>query len=291
MEPLNTNNYLNLVGYIVNTLVTFAASSIFGFPDNSALSEKYQTLVTPSGVTFAIWGIVFLFQGIFAIVQMLSKYRSTDIVQEGVSYWYFVACMFQAAWTFAFGYEAIWLSTIFMGGILAALFKIVTKQTKIVSTESGTGTDTDTNTNTNTTGYTTFWLFKFPFSIHFGWIAAAFAVNFNTFVIASGAQSGAQLSWAYLTLGYAVLVAIFALVHLDPPDFTIPSVLIWATIGIASELNNPKDSILASFEEGQIATVRNSVITICVALALATAGYGGYRVYKKKASREEYSQM
>jgi hypothetical protein len=273
MDPLNTNNYLNLVGYIVNTLVTFAAAPIFGFPDNATLSEKYQTLVTPSGITFAIWGIVFLFQGIFAIVQMLAQYRSTVIVQEGVSYWYFVACMFQAAWTFAFGYEAIWLSTIFMAGILAALFKVVTKQTKI---------DTDTGG---------FWLFKFPFSIHFGWIAAALGVNFNTFVFAAGTQEGAQLSWAYLTLAYAVLVAVFALVHLDPPDFTIPSVLVWATIGIANELKNPKDSILASFEEGQIASIRNGVITICVSLAMVTAGYGGYRVYKKKNPSEEYAHM
>jgi len=196
MESLNTNNYLNLVGCIINTLVTFSASSIFGFPDNAALSEKYQTLVvTPTaGRTFAIWGITFLFQGIFAIVQMLPKYRSNIVIHEGVSHWYFIACIFQAAWTFAFGYEVIWLSCVFMGGILFSLLQIVKKQVKIQSTMID------------------FWLFKFPFSLHCGWIAAAFAVNVNIYVYAAGAQAGAQLNWSYLTSGYAVLVAVIWLI-------------------------------------------------------------------------------
>jgi len=276
MESLNTNNYLNLVGYIINTLVTFSASFIFGFPDNAALSEKYQTLVTPTGWTFAIWGIIFLFQGIFAIVQMLSKYRSNTVIQEGVSHFYFTACLFQAAWTFAFGYEVIWLSCVFMGGILFSLLQIVKKQVKIQST------------------MTDFWLFKFPFSLHCGWIAAAFAVNVNTFVYAAGAQAEAQLIWSYFTLGFAPLVAIFSLVHLSPPDFTIPSVLVWATIGIASELKNPKDGIVASFAEGEIDMFRSCVIAVCVITALTTAGYAGYRVYEKINTRStsgEYSQM
>ena len=182
MESLNTNNYLNLVGCIINTLVTFSASSIFGFPDNAALSEKYQTLVsTPTGWTFAIWGIIFLFQGIFAIVQMLPKYRSDTFIHEGVSHWYFTACIFQAAWTFAFGYEVIWLSCVFMGGILFSLLQIVKKQVKIQSTMID-------------------WR---------GWIAAAFAVNaVNIFVFAAGAQ----LNWSYLPLVYAVLVAVIWLI-------------------------------------------------------------------------------
>lgn len=41
---VNVNNYLNLVGYIINVFVTAFASLIFGFPDNAELSEKYQTV-------------------------------------------------------------------------------------------------------------------------------------------------------------------------------------------------------------------------------------------------------
>ena len=81
MTDLNTLNYLNLIGYIINVLVTFASASVFSFPDNAELSEKYQTIITPSGGTFAIWGIIFISQGIFAVIQMLSGYRSNPLVQ------------------------------------------------------------------------------------------------------------------------------------------------------------------------------------------------------------------
>jgi len=265
MDSLNTFNYLNLGGYIINTIVTFAASPVLGFPDNSQLSEKYQTIITPAGLAFAIWGIIFIFQGVFAVLQMLSGYRSNALVQNGVSYWYFVACMFQSAWTIAFGYEVIWLSVVMMGGILASLVYIVIRQSAIESDPSATIKE--------------FWIFKFPFSVHCGWIAAAFGVNFNVLIVASGYQVGDQETWAYVASGYVFVAAFFALVYLSPPDFTIPSVLVWATMGIVMELKEPKDVIVNAFSEAVITRVRDTAIEICVVLCIATAGYGAYRVY------------
>lgn len=268
MSELNALNYLNLVGFIINCLVTFFASTVFGFPSNGDLSDKYQTIVTPSGFTFSIWGIIFAFQGVFSVIQMLSAYRDNILVQEGVQYWYFIACMFQSAWTFAFGYEVIWLSTTMMGGILISLAILVRLQSKIESEPSLRIKD--------------FWLLKFPFSIHCGWIAAAFAVNVNVLVLDAGTQARGQEIWAFNSLLYAVLVAVCALVYLKPPDFTIPSVLVWATFGIFSELRKPKDAIVNTFTEAVITRFRATVIGVCVVLAVATTGYGLYRNFKKK---------
>ena len=100
MSQLTTVNYLNLVGYIFNAFFTFFAAPIFGFPSNGELSDKYQTIVTPNGLTFSIWGIIFISQAIFAIVQMIPKYRDTKLVQEGVSYWYFVGAYVEQIRTF-----------------------------------------------------------------------------------------------------------------------------------------------------------------------------------------------
>ena len=144
MPALNNINYLNLVGYIINVLVTFFASPVFNLPDNGTISEKYQTIITPTGFSFAIWGIIFLSQLIFTIVQMLPQYRATEIVQEGVSTMYFHTCIAQGVWTLVFGLEMFWLSTVVMFLILASLYKIVLQQTEI----------------NVTIGF--FWLFKFP---------------------------------------------------------------------------------------------------------------------------------
>ncbi len=144
MVELNRFNYLNLVGFIINVLFTVFATPILNLPDNATLSAKYQAIITPSGFTFAIWGIIFLSQLIFTVHQMLPKYRATSIVQDGVHLMYFYACIAQSAWTVIFGYEIFWLSVIAMFCILVSLFFIVVEQAKIdVSMKQ-------------------FWLFKFP---------------------------------------------------------------------------------------------------------------------------------
>merc|ERR1712176_902089 len=130
-------------------------------------------------------------QGIYTVFQMIPNFRSSDFVQQdGASYWYFVACLFQSAWTFAFGYEIIWLSAVMMAGILVSLVNIVKNQNSVESNPNDVNTD--------------YWLYKFPFSIHCGWIAVAFAVNINVWLTAHGGASTAMKEYfAYGTLFYA----------------------------------------------------------------------------------------
>jgi hypothetical protein len=149
---LNYLNYLNLIGYILNCFFTFASVSVFGIPDNGELSDKYQTILTPSGWAFAIWGIIFTAEGIFAVTQMVPKYRDHPMVQDGVKIWYFVSCLVQSGWTIAFGYEVIILSLIFMVSILLSLYMILVSQNNVES--DGTVGE--------------YWLFRFPFAIHCG---------------------------------------------------------------------------------------------------------------------------
>ena len=81
-------------------------------------------------------------------------------------------------------------------------------------------------------------------------------------------------------------MAVFALVYLRSPDYTIAGVLIWATIGIASELNDPLDGIAAVFTQNQISAVRNAVIAVCALVSVATAGFAGFRIVKGRDVRE-----
>ena len=77
-------NYLNVGGYVFNTVMTFFGPAIFNLPTNAELSERYSTLVTPIWWTFSIWIIIFLFQGIFVVIQMMEEYRHLAIIQEGI---------------------------------------------------------------------------------------------------------------------------------------------------------------------------------------------------------------
>lgn len=243
MADLNYINYLNLVGYIINVLVTAFAAPIFNLTDNATLSAKYQTIITPAGFTFAIWGVIFLSQLIFTIYQMLPQHRSADIVQYSVGLMYFYACIAQSAWTFIFGSEILWLSVVAMFCILVSLSWIVIQQTK------------------NDATIQEFWLFKFPvrfeickvlfhydsrhvigffsltilcdlnlqFLIHFGWIFTAFLLNVNLFMVAAGANAIVQILSALISLVLVVLLAVvslyFTIILPIGPFYTVPGVV------------------------------------------------------------------
>ena len=52
-------NYFNILAYFVNVVITYGigVAGILDLPTNDELSAKYQTLVTPVGWTFSIWGL------------------------------------------------------------------------------------------------------------------------------------------------------------------------------------------------------------------------------------------
>lgn len=248
-------NYLNAGGYVFNTILTFFGPAIFNLPTNSELSERYATLVTPSWWTFSIWLIIFLFQGIFVVVQMMEEYRHLPIIQEGIYHWYFVVCALQGIWTLAFCNEIMWLSVIIMAGIMAALYQIVWRLSEFESDQTKKE----------------YWLFRFPFSLHGGWIIVAFVLNLNVFSVADPAAVG-HPALTYLSLLTLVAAAVYALVGLSVPDYTIPSVLAWATMGIAVNLQDPENGN-RMYDEDTIGRVYVTVSVVCAFLVLGTTGF------------------
>jgi benzodiazapine receptor len=59
-----------------------------GLQTNGELSEKYQTLVTQIGFAFAIWGIIFIAQFIFTVVQLFHSFRGAPLVAKAIGYDY-----------------------------------------------------------------------------------------------------------------------------------------------------------------------------------------------------------
>lgn len=236
-------NYLNTAAYILNAAVTYLVGTygVFGANTQNDLSEKYQTLVTPAGFAFSIWGIIFISQLIFVVVQLLGNFRSKDVVVKGVGYNYVGACIAQAAWVIAFNFEIIWLSFLLMLTILYFLIKICVNQYG----EELTIRD--------------FWLLKFPFLIHCGWISAASFVNLNVVLVKYSASAHLQYYAALFSLVFVFHIAVIILL-LSRPQFVIPSVLSWALFGIYSELKDPKDLIKTTFQHSTLSFVQHGAL-------------------------------
>ena len=157
-------SWLNLVAFLVNLGITYGSlTGAFG-KTNQELSEKYQTLITPAGYAFSIWGIIFIWEGVFAIAQMFPSLAASPVVAT-ITPWWILACCFQVAWTFFFAQELIPGSLVCMLGILGSLLTGILR--------------TDLLPEISLKEY---FLLRAPFSVHAGWIIAASALNTNVLV-------------------------------------------------------------------------------------------------------------
>ena len=158
---LPVQSWANILAYLVNLGITYGSlTGAFG-ATNEELSEKYQSLVTPAGYAFAIWGAIFTWEGIFAVAQMFPS-LSTSPVVDTVTPWWIFACCFQVAWTLFFAQDRILEALICMLGILLSLLTSILR--------------TDFLPEISLKEY---FLLRAPFSLHCGWIIAASVLNIN----------------------------------------------------------------------------------------------------------------
>jgi hypothetical protein len=206
--------------FVANLGITYLSlTGIFG-ETNTDLSEKYQTLVTPAGFAFAIWGLIFTWEGVWSVAQLLPRYCQFAAVRVAAPWWW-AACLFQVAWTVAFAQESIPLSLCFMLCILASLLGIVLSvdQQKLSLVE--------------------YLLLRAPFALHLGWIIAASNVNLNVVADWAEASPGALLGLGIASLVAVVAIATFFTCGVKTSEPIVCMVAAWALFGIGTELGNP----------------------------------------------------
>jgi hypothetical protein len=238
----NKYNFLNLIAYGINCFITFGIG-IFGLtgqPDNGELSDMYQTIVTPFGLSFSIWGVIFIWQAFWIVWQFLPSQRNSEGVMKAW-YYYPIMTIFQAGWTISFSYEIMWLSLICMYCILITMIMVSMSLQKYKKIWKG------------------YLLWQGPFSIQTGWIMAAAAVNTNVLPVAYNATPSTQLIVASLSLA-TLLITSFTWLSSYPVDFAIPIVIVWALGGVYSELQQPSTMIKEQFTTTQILGVQYGVL-------------------------------
>mmetsp|Transcript_105233 Transcript_105233/g.181873 ORF Transcript_105233/g.181873 Transcript_105233/m.181873 type:complete len:320 (-) Transcript_105233:311-1270(-) len=222
VTAISWKNWVNVGAYVVNTIVTYTSlTGIFG-ATNSELSRKYQTLVTPAGWAFSIWGPIFIWEGIFVVAQLFPRFRSTKVVSL-MSPWWWSLCACQVAWTLAFAQDQVTLALVFMLSILASLLGISWSTDGLPLTSSE------------------YFLLRAPLSLQLGWIIAASAVNAS--VAADAAQSSQEALLALAVVSNAAVLALVAVFTfaVRSPDAFVGMVAAWAFAAIRSELGNPVD--------------------------------------------------
>lgn len=252
---LNGLNYLNVITYLVNVFVSYGIgyAGLFGLlPTRWEIFKHYETLVTPAEYAVVIWAPILLFEAIFAAAQLFPHYRARPIIQQGTGFFFFYTCIIQTAWTLFFAFECFILAFVAVVAALLCLSSLLASQHYCnVAVVQGRNSHSHYYYNHASSGggryksLSEYWLFRFPFYLHCGWMIMCSVVQFSILFRHYSGDLGLQLAADIVALGVMLPAATFFLTgQPSGPDLVIPLAIIWSYVSIALELRHPSETLL-----------------------------------------------
>lgn len=199
--------YLNLVFFAAMIVMNYLANALpLNGRTTGQLSDAWPNLFVPAGITFSIWGVIYIMLLVFCVIQFISGYQAV-ITRIG---WLFGAtCLFNALWIVAWHYERLPLSLILMLGLLVSLIWI-----NVFIKDMPYG------------------FFKAAFGVYLGWICIATIANVTALLVnyGWGAFGISEETWTIIMILVGTLVVALAIRSFDNPFIGFS--VVWAFIGI-----------------------------------------------------------
>lgn len=171
------------------------------------LSAQYPNLFVPAGITFSIWGIIYLMLFGFIFWQFRESGRP---VASAMGWAFAISSLFNAIWIITWHYELPGLSILVMLVIMVSLLYInlaLKDQQSMFA--------------------------KASFGVYLGWISVAMIANITAYLVSInwGGWGISDQAWAIVMIVTGMAVAVFTLINLQNPF--IGAAVIWAFAGIA----------------------------------------------------------
>lgn len=198
---------INILGLLVVLIVNYLANALpLNGKNTGELSDQYVNLFVPIGLTFAIWGVIYL---LLLAVVAAGAMRKENALRDAAGWWFAWSCLLNAGWIFAWHYEWLVASIVIMVLLLHSLVAI----------------------NQRIMGSGDF-LTRLTFGIYLGWICVATVANVTALLVAIR-WSGFGLSdsfWTVSMIGVATAVVAGAMYSLKNPYLGLSAG--WAFLGI-----------------------------------------------------------
>jgi hypothetical protein len=159
------------------------------------LSDDFPNLFVPAGLTFAIWGVIYLLllvwvgaQWVALANQDFAKKFQPHVVRIG---WLFAAsCLFNCLWIFAWHWSILLLSIALMIALLVSMVQI---NLRLIGKDE------------------TLALPKAAFGIYQGWLSIALIANTTALLVYSGwrGEPFSEIFWTVLVMLVGLAVAVY----------------------------------------------------------------------------------
>jgi len=211
---------LNLLGFLGVIVVNWLAVALpINNKTTGELSDLYPNLFVPAGLTFSIWGIIYLLLAIFVVYQLVRAARreaSTALFIDRIGVLFFISCLANIGWIFAWHYQKVPLSLLVMLILLGPLIAIYLRL----------------NIGKSRAGRAERYFVHLPFSIYLGWITIATIANVTTLLVSInwGRFGLSEQFWAIAVIIVGIAISLWVL--FSRRDAYYPLVVDWALLGI-----------------------------------------------------------
>jgi hypothetical protein len=221
------------ISNIVSTALVFvlnimASMGLINNRTTGQLSDKLPNLFVPSGITFSIWSLIYTLLFLFVIRQaegLLSKDSGGSMYLRKIGWFFVLSNIANSVWIFAWHYELVPVSLIFMVLLFVSLLAIYLRL--------GIGrSDTVMSRREKL-------FFNTPFSVYLGWITVAAIANVTAVLVWARVRPYTQTTviWTILVIIVAAVIGILML--WTRKDIAYGLVIIWALIGIVMKRLDP----------------------------------------------------
>lgn len=213
---------LNITGLLMTIVVNYLANALpLAGKNTGEISLKYDTLFAPAGFTFSIWGIIYLLLVVFVVFQAKGVFKAAGSKRfpsfyHRIGYWFFISCLANASWIFAWHYEMLWLSVVLMTVLLISLLQIYLRL--------GVGH--------RIVNHRERYFIHLPFSIYLGWISVATIANVAAFLVSIGWNGFGIPPEIWTSTMILAAAAITISILITRKDLFFSLVTLWAFFGI-----------------------------------------------------------
>ena len=244
-----------VIGYVAMIGVNYLANALpIGGVTTGQASDNFANLFTPAGITFSIWGLIYLLLLGYTVYQfnIWQKSKEQDEIFTKINKYFLLTSLANIAWIFAWHYGIVWLSLLIMLVLLTLLIKIA----DIVNNKKYSITNTI--------------FIILPFSIYFGWITIATIANVTIFLqsISWNGFGVSEQIWTIIVLLVGAAIGITRM--LKDKNIYYGLVLVWAYTGIWLK-HTSQDGFGSNYPN------IISVVLICITLFVISIGYLSYK--------------
>jgi len=222
MKKIRVLAIVNTILLIIHISTSYLTqTSLLTKKDVAQVSDKFPTYFTPAGITFAIWGIIYLALLSFVIYHLAKAFRTDlhDHANEELDLigWNFaINNLATIGWLFAWTNEKLLLSLLLIIVQLITLM-VIHHRLRIHNAHKHLANKVFT---------------QFPLSIYLAWISIATIANFSIYLTSVG-WSGwgvSGVNWSITMIAIAVMLAVWVINRKRNVFFGL--VVIWALYGI-----------------------------------------------------------